>query len=154
MKILMATMVVSAALLTGCNKGQKDAKADSKAGTSEDNPINAPMNYLAAEAAAKKSSERVINLAPVHGAIQQFYAAEDRYPRSIDELVKSGYLGKVPQLPEGQGLYYNPNNGEYKVVPIVQNAPAPTGPRPKPSGATIGGLKSRIVQPNQQLPPE
>ena len=154
MRILLAAVLTSALLLTGCNKGGQAAKDDKKG--SEGNPINAPLDYLAAEAAAKKTSERVANTAPIIQAIQQFRAGEDRYPRDLNELLKAGYIGRIPEAPAGQGYWINPQTGELKVVPLSalsaaaqQNAQTAGGKPGMAPASTIHGFKQRLPPPTQ-----
>ena len=74
------------------------------------------MDYLGATAAGKKSAEKTANLAPVLSALQQFHAAEDRYPTQLQELVQAGFLARVPEAPSGQVLRYNSTDGSVRWV--------------------------------------
>ena len=154
MKLLLAAVLTGTVLLTGCNKSDKPA-ADAKAKTSssDDNPINAPLNYVAAEVQAKRTSERVLSMAPVAQAIQQFHVAEERFPKSLNELVNAGYLGRMPIAPPGQQIWYNPATGEVKTVAAA--APPSAAPaRPMPPANTIRGFRDRLPQSGGALPPE
>jgi hypothetical protein len=55
-------------------------------------------------------------LAPVLSALQQFHAAEDRYPAQLHELVQAGFLARVPEAPPGQFLRYDPADGSVRWV--------------------------------------
>ena len=79
------------------------------------NPITAPVDYLGAVGQAKQYSVKQIDLAYLHEAIEQFNAAEGRYPKGINELMPN-YIGKMPQAPYGSKIIYDPNTGEVKVV--------------------------------------
>jgi hypothetical protein len=80
------------------------------------NPLTAPADYVGVVVQAQKYSENQINLAYVNEAIQQFNAAEGRYPKSLQEMVDMHYLGKLPQAPYGYKIVYDPNAGKISVV--------------------------------------
>ena len=115
--------VLTLAFLTGCKK-QEAAKP---AGDSvmSGNPAMAPLDYLAAQAKAKKFAEKTITTAELTSAIQKFNAMEDRYPRDLNELVQQHYLQAPPAAPRGMGFAYNPQTGEIRIVRVEAPAPAP-----------------------------
>ena len=45
-----------------------------------------------------------------------FEAAEERLPRTLNELVEKGYLQKLPTPPAGMKLSYDANTGQVKMV--------------------------------------
>ncbi len=106
-------------LFGGC--GDRDEAAtlpeDSTKTAEEGNPLTAPVDYLGAVNQAQKSSARKLNLMGIQQAIQQFQVVEDRLPRSLQEVVSSGYIARLPELPKGQSLRYDPRTG---VVSQVQ----------------------------------
>lgn len=108
MKFHLPVIAAASVLLAAC--GDKDAPA----GT---NPANAPTDYLGAVAKGKKKSEATVANLQVAPAIQQFQAAEGRFPKSLQELVEEGYLTAQPQAPNGMKPDYNPETGEFKMVP-------------------------------------
>ena len=59
---------------------------------------------------------KAIDLASVTKAIEMFHASEDRYPKSLEELVKTQYLPALPQLPTGMKYEYDANTGRVKAV--------------------------------------
>lgn len=65
---------------------------------------------------AKVHAEKVVDLASVRQAIQMYHAAEGRFPATLQELVSSGYLRALPQLPPGYRWEYNPQTGEVRVL--------------------------------------
>ena len=112
-------------LLAGCGSSDtsKSAKTTNTTDTTTNttpnyasgNPLTAPVDYLGAVVQAKKYSEKQIDLAYLNQAVQQFNAAEGRYPKDINELIPN-YVGKMPQAPYGSKIIYDPNTGEVKVV--------------------------------------
>jgi len=104
-----------AAVLAGCGRSDP-ADGPAQAGPPVSNPLLAPVDYLGATAAGKKAAEKTVNLAPVLSALQQFHAAEDRYPAQLQELVQAGFLARVPEAPPGQFLRYDPADGSVRWV--------------------------------------
>ncbi len=86
------------------------------------NPLTAPVDYLGAVAAAKKSSEKTIDTAYLNQAIQLFHTAEGRYPKDLNELAAEQYIGRVPDAPYGMKIVYDATRGEVRVVPQATNA--------------------------------
>lgn len=81
------------------------------------NPLTAPVDYLGAVGAAQKRAASVADLAPLQQAIKAFEAGEDRRPSGLMELVKEGYLPRLPQAPKGMVFMYNRQTGEVRLVP-------------------------------------
>lgn len=108
MKFQLPVITATALLFAAC--GSKDDPP----GT---NPVNAPTDYLGAVAKGKKKSEATIGAIQVGPVIQQFEAAEGRFPKSLQEMVDKGYLTALPAAPNGMKADYNPETGEFKFVP-------------------------------------
>ena len=110
-----SVLLASAWLLAGCDKPASQGNPGARSGSS---PATAPLDYLAAQGQAKKHSEKVISMAQVQQALQQFQAAEDRWPRDLQELVRAGFLAAVPAAPAGQRVVYDPTTGTVRMVRI------------------------------------
>jgi hypothetical protein len=108
-RALLAALVVAA--LSGC-----DAKSGSSQPSTSRSPATAPLDYLAVQGQAKRHSEKVISVAQVQQAIQQFQAMEERLPKDLNELVAQHYLGSVPTPGRGQKFLYDPQSGAVRVV--------------------------------------
>ena len=76
---------------------------------------NAPTGYLGTLVDAKKSSEKKIDVAFLNQALQMFNVQEGRYPNTLEELTPN-YVAKIPAVPLGYKLDYDPAKGEVKVV--------------------------------------
>jgi hypothetical protein len=113
MKIAMSLMLAGAFLLSGCGAEKKDSKTSDAPGQ---NPLNAPTDYLGAVAKGKKKSEATVVNLQVAPAVQQFQAAEGRFPKSLQEMVDEGYLTALPAAPRGMKTDYNPETGEFQVI--------------------------------------
>lgn len=105
-----------AALVAGCGDGGASKSGAGKVGGNS--PATAPLDYLAAQGQAKKHSEKVVSLAQVQQALQQFHASEDRWPNDLQELVKAGFLAAVPSAPAGQRVSYDPATGTVRMVRV------------------------------------
>lgn len=116
MKTLWSTGLLAAALSAGCGGQPKEAPAPATNAASG-NPLTAPVDYVGAIGQAQKQAAKVVELVQVQQAIRQFQAAEDRYPKTLDELVKAGYLPALPRLPAGMKFDYNPATGQVRAVP-------------------------------------
>lgn len=114
MKFHLMLTLACAVILTACGGGDKPA--DAKKDAPGQNPLNAPTDYLGALAKGKKKSEATVVNLQVGPAIQQFNAAEGRFPKSLQEMVDQGYLTALPTAPRGMKTDYNPETGEFKVV--------------------------------------
>jgi hypothetical protein len=112
-------------LLVGCGQkapaGGSQSTNNAAAKTTNENydsgnPITAPVDYLGAVGQAKKYSEKVIDTAQLSQTIQQFHEMEDRYPKSLEELVTTHYLPAMPKAPYGMKFQYDPATGQVKVI--------------------------------------
>ncbi len=120
-------IVVLAGWLVGCGDsgstaGKKEAGERQGAG----NPITAPVDYLGAVGAAQRSSAATIDTTSLQKAVQAFQAGEDRLPADLQELVKEGYLPRLPEPPRGMRWAYQPSSGRVGATPIP--GPPPTAP--------------------------
>ena len=101
-------------LISGCGDSSTPAKPSSN---SSGNPITAPVDYLGAVAAAKKSEDKNLDLVSINQAINQFEAAEGRKPKSLEELVETKYLVSIPKPPHGMKIVFDPIKSTVKIVP-------------------------------------
>jgi hypothetical protein len=119
MKVILLLFVISAGLfLAGCgNSGSTNQPAATNTATNfaSGNPITVVPDYIGAVGNAQQYSVKQIDLAQLNQAIQQFNAAEGRYPKDLQELVPN-YLVKIPQVPAGYQVSYDATSGKVKVV--------------------------------------
>lgn len=120
MRVILLVFATSASLLlAGCGNSSstnQPAATNTATNFASGNPLTAVPDYIGAVGQAQKYSVKQIDLAYLHQAIEQFSAAEGRYPKSLQEMVPN-YIGKVPDAPYGSKLDYDPNTGTVKVVP-------------------------------------
>lgn len=112
--------------LAGCGKpegsgsGREPTNAAATKSTGSGNPLTAPVDYLGAVGAAQKQATKVVDLAPLQQAVKAFEAGEDRLPTGLMELIKEGYLPRLPEAPKGMVFAYNRQTGEVRLVPEVR----------------------------------
>jgi hypothetical protein len=103
--------------LLGCGQKKESAAAKStNSAASSGNPITAPVDYLGAVGAAKRTAVKVIDTAYLNQQILLFHEQEDRYPKDLKELVTMHYVNAMPSPPYGMRFDYNPETGQLKVV--------------------------------------
>ena len=118
MKPILLIPVTAALLLSGCGQSSSSgpsATNSTQAGNAKANSANATPNGGGVLGQAQKYSIGQIDLAQLNQAIQQFDAAEGRYPKDLQELVPN-YLAKIPQAPPGYRITYDATTGKVKVV--------------------------------------
>ena len=113
--ITSATLAIGLCACGGSSNEPKDKKPEKEESTSTGNPLTAPVDYIGAVGKAKKVSEKRVNLANIQNAIKQFHAVEDRYPKTLNELVSEGYFPRPPKPPRGMRYIYNPKTGQVGV---------------------------------------
>jgi hypothetical protein len=109
-------LLMAGCFLSGCSDSPK-SQPNSTPSKSSGNPLTAPVDYLGAAANAKKSTVKTVDEVGMKKTIQMFYAAEGRFPKSLNELVAPDYLSSLPAPPPGMKFDYNPATGDFKVVP-------------------------------------
>ena len=106
MKKFLLLSLATGMLLTGCgDKSSPKTAADT----------NAPTGYLGTLVDEKKSADKKIDTAYLNEAVQQFNVQEGRYPKTLEELTPN-YVAKIPEVPIGFKLDYDPVKDEVKVV--------------------------------------
>jgi hypothetical protein len=111
MKLALLLLPVVCLVWSGCGN---ESKPPAKAG---ENPMSAPADYLGAVNKAQKAAVKTLGTASLDQAIKVFFEQEARYPKSLDELVTSGTLQKLPAAPNGMKFDYDPATGQVKTVP-------------------------------------
>ena len=109
------TLALGLCACGGSSETPKDEKPEKAESPSAGNPLTAPLDYGGAVGKAKKVSEKRGNLANIQNAIKQFQAVEDRYPKTLNELVTEGYFPRPPRPPRGMRYVYNAKTGQVGV---------------------------------------
>lgn len=109
-------------ILAACGKSP-ESKEPAKDTASSGNPLTAPVDYLGAVGAAKKSAIGAIDVASLNKTIELFYATEDRFPKDLNELISLRYLPKLPAPPYGTRIAYDPVKGQVSIVKLPAAPP-------------------------------
>ncbi len=123
--ILTACTVGAIALAMGCQKPPQSAEQAStdkqaapkdakKADDAKAQPGGLPLDYVNMAVKQPKRVEKQLRSLAMTQAIQAFQALEGRFPKSLDELKKSGF--EIPPLPKGTQYKYDAKTGKVEVV--------------------------------------
>lgn len=112
---IILTAVASLLFFAGCKKEEvpNPNNPTSKVG---DNPLSAPADYVGTINKAQQSAVRSLNTSSIDQAIKMFQQEEGRNPKSLEELVTSGTLPKLPELPANMKFEYDAETGRARVV--------------------------------------
>ena len=110
MKTIPALCVVSVLTLTGC--GDKSSKSDPSGGDLS----TAPVGYLQTITKAEQKAVKTVDISSLTKAIEMFNVQEERFPTTLSELVEKKYIPRIPEVPAGTKLVYDPGTGIVKIV--------------------------------------
>ncbi len=122
-RIVLIPLAAFAIALAGCGKSNEStqpATASAPAAATTNQPQSAGQaleQYGHTLATAKTTAQRKVDTITVDRAIQAFQADRGQNPQSLDELIKEGFLPKLPELPAGMKYDYDPQKGEVSVAP-------------------------------------
>ena len=116
--VMKATHAIAvSALVFACGCGDKSTKTSSSATNStSSSPLTAPVDYLGALGKAQQTAGKTADTASINQAIQMFQVDKGRYPSDLGELVREGYMPRLPKPPYGMKFLYDSNVGQIKVV--------------------------------------
>jgi hypothetical protein len=83
---------------------------------SSGNPLSAPADYLGGVVKAQQSAVKTIDSTSLNKAVELFNVQEGRFPRDLQELVATKYIGEVPKAPVGMKISYDATTGKVSVV--------------------------------------
>jgi len=119
MRFILLIPVAAGLFLAGCGQNSSSTspstKTNAAANSASGSAVSATPNYGGVLGQAQNFSIGQIDLAQTEQAIQQFNAAEGHYPKDLQELVPN-YLAKLPKVPAGYQLTYDPASGKVQVV--------------------------------------
>ena len=93
--------------LTSCSKKKEESEKLT--------PLNAPAKYGETMGRALKKSKAMGDILYLKNKINTFQIQEGRYPSSLEELVRKGYIDQIPEPPEGMKFVYDPKTGNVDV---------------------------------------
>lgn len=100
----LLAMTVAVTVCAGCGGGSSSTPA-TNATTNASSPLVQPEIF-----AQKKT-----DVAALTQAVQEYNATEGHYPKDLSELAPN-YIAKVPAVPAGYKLNYDPNSGSVTLV--------------------------------------
>ncbi len=104
---------------------------------------------------AEKTAAQTTGLMTLNQSVKQFEVIEGRLPRSLDELVASRYLDKLPNPPRGKRFVYDLKAGKVDVESLVDTA-AEAGPEaapaPTPVAAPVPAASLEAAPPSASAP--
>lgn len=115
MKAWILTILFLGGMAAGCSQKPASSSSATNTTSTDGNPLTAPVDYIGAVGKAQKLAEKTTVTVSIEKAIQAFFAGEDRYPNSLNELVTSQYLPVLPAPPRGMQYIYNPSTGQVGV---------------------------------------
>lgn len=119
MKFQLLPAFALAGLLVACNgSDSKPAETKQEPQKLGENPVAAPLDYIAAIGKAQKASIGRLEQARLVDAIQKFEASEGRPPKELTELVP-GFIPAIPPAPKGMRLEYKAADGSFMFVPVA-----------------------------------
>jgi hypothetical protein len=129
MKTQLFFCLAVSGLIVGCGDASSTKPAQqTNAASSGGSLITAPVDYLNSITKAEQSAIKSIDLSAVNAAIRQFQVEQSRLPKDLNELVQEKYLPRIPPVPYGTRLVYDPATGEAKV--LKQEQPSSPGTPP------------------------
>ncbi|HWD94627.1 MAG TPA: hypothetical protein VG938_20025 [Verrucomicrobiae bacterium] len=116
MKTTASLFIAALILATGCKPSDQSKTVGSNDTNSSGSVLQAPADYVGALGRAKQNAGKTVDVASLNQAIGMFQVDKGRFPKDLDELVKENYLKKLPDVPYGMKLDYDPVNGQVKVI--------------------------------------
>lgn len=112
MKIPVYLSMLAVTFLAGCGNDSSKPAQTSSGGS----PLDTRGDYLSTLAKGQISAVKTVDTAALNQAVQMFNVQEGRFPKDLDELVKSKLIGEIPAAPAGMKIVYDSTTGQVKVV--------------------------------------
>lgn len=154
----LGVLAAAALVLTGCPEKRrpagstpaKPATPATPAGGAKGPEAKGPVaDYARTLDKTEKKAAEVTGLTTLNQGVQQFNVIEGRFPRTLDELVVTRYLPKLPAAPRGKRYIYNPKTGEVIVEELPSSSPtaapeAPVTPAVEAAPAATGAISISV----------
>src|SRR5262249_29650345 len=112
MKNILLASVAAFLFVTGCSQSdsssQTGTSTNSSAISTNLGMMQPVVDYYGNMAKAKQTAGKTVDVASLNQAIGLFQVDKGRLPSDLDELVKEGYLKKIPDAPYGTKIDYDP----------------------------------------------
>lgn len=122
MKAIAGLCLLVAVLGCGCSQNSSSNSASStpppaaSANTADPSPANAPAGYLGGLANAQNKAVKTVDVASLNQALQMYNVQEGHFPKSLNELIDQKFITKLPDVPAGMKLSYDPDTGKVTVL--------------------------------------
>lgn len=113
-RVILVTAI--SLFLSACGEGENSENGSGDTNQTSGNPITAPVDYLGAVANAKKSTEGKLAIAQLEQAVNYYKIENGSFPKSLDDLLSSDHLSRMPKVPYKTKLSYDPNTGKVDII--------------------------------------
>jgi hypothetical protein len=79
-------------------------------------PETIPDSYVGNMVKAQQLAIKTIDVTSLNNEVQLFNAQEGRFPKDLNELVTTHYIGALPEAPVGMKLVYDATQGKVSAV--------------------------------------
>lgn len=101
-------------LTIGCQESGSNGGGGAQEAAEE--AVSAPGRYIDANMRARHQAQVTSATSSINSAIRMFSVAEGRNPASLNELMETGYMSQMPDLPSGASYSYNPQSGQVTIL--------------------------------------
>lgn len=101
-------------LTVGCQESGSNGGGGAREAAGE--AVNAPTRYIDANVRAPHQAQVTTATSSINSAIRMFVVAEGRNPSSLAELLESGYMSQLPELPSGASYSYSAQTGQVTIL--------------------------------------
>lgn len=116
MKRFVLVPVLALFFAAGCGQSSSSSSGTNATATTNSGSGDPLSQYVGALGRAKQNAGKTVDVASINQAVNMFQVDKGRFPNSLDELVQTGYLKKLPDVPYGMKLDYDATTGQVKVV--------------------------------------
>jgi hypothetical protein len=116
MKAPLYVWLAAGLALSACNQKSDAPAASTNTASAGTSPLNAPAGYLGALTKGQQSAVKTVDTSSLDKAIQLFSVENGRNPKDLNELVEQKFIPKIPDVPFGTKLVYDPATGTVKIM--------------------------------------
>lgn len=110
MKSSFAIAFTFALALAGCGEKSNPPAVTTNA------PVNQRGDYLSTITRSEQLAVKTVDTTALTSAIAMFQVDKGRWPKDLNELVAEKFIPKIPEVPFGSKLDYDPSTGTVKIV--------------------------------------
>jgi ABC-type glycerol-3-phosphate transport system substrate-binding protein len=99
-RFLVAVTGAVVLALAGCSGGSSNSNSSTNTAANSSSPVTQPEIY----------AQQKMDMASLNQAVEQYHAAEGKYPDNLQELAPS-YIARIPDAPPGYKINYDAGSG-------------------------------------------